>query len=199
MDKTFYISQWVVIENGVVSQNGTDFFRSTNQENTVFSKELYQFLKLNYPKFFKMDDLSKWAVLGTEILLKNETSKNIALLFSNASASLHTDVKHQQSIQSQDDYYPSPAVFVYTLPNICIGEVSIKHKLQSESVFLVSSKFDTQTLYHYTEYLLQHNKAEKVLCGWVEVFNSNYKFVFYLVEQSGIKAHTQTEINHIIT
>lgn len=198
MSKSLYISKWVRIENRQVLFNDELLFSSETTIPKNFAKEVYQMLKMEYPKFFKMDHLSKWAVLGAEIILASETSKNIALLFSNAASSLHTDTKHQESIQNKEAYYPSPAVFVYTLPNICVGEVSIKHKLQTESVFLVGQEYDTATMHAYAEYLIRYNKAEKALCGWIDVINNEYKLVLYLVEsEQNSTPHTITEINKI--
>ncbi|WP_321539372.1 hypothetical protein [Flavobacterium piscinae] len=91
-----------------------------------------------------MDNLSKLAFLASEVLLSEqiiaEAENNVALVFANRSSSLDTDVKFQQSIDDKENYYPSPAVFVYTLPNICVGEISIKHQLKSENAFLCLKK-----------------------------------------------------------
>jgi hypothetical protein len=70
------------------------------------------------------------------MILKDEDHSRTALVFANRSSSLDTDFKYQESINSQENYFPSPAVFVYTLPNICVGEISIKHKMQTENAFL---------------------------------------------------------------
>jgi len=154
-------------------------------------------LNISYPKFYKMDDLCKLAFIASELLLQNETEKDIALLFSNNEASLDTDLKHQQSIQNLENYYPSPAVFVYTLPNISIGEVSIRHELKSESAFFVAEKYQTEYLHKYAEYLLKTNKAQKVLCGWTHFLEGDYKADFYLVEKMGILEHSKEQINDI--
>ena len=95
-----------------------------------------------------MDNLSKLAFLAADLLLKNEVNEgeenNIALLFANKSSSLDTDVKHQESIADRQNYFPSPAVFVYTLPNICMGEISIRHKLYTENSFFIFAQFNAE-------------------------------------------------------
>ena len=128
-----------------------------------------------------MDNLSKLAFLASELILKEENSKNIALVFANKSSSLDTDLTYQKSINSKGDYFPSPAVFVYTLPNICIGEISIKHQLHSENAFFVLDEFDENFLNIYAEDLLQSQKTEKVLVGWTELLGENYKAFVYLL------------------
>src|SRR5690554_8066930 len=112
-----------------------------------------------------MDNLSKLAFLASEFIFKEEVldelENNIALVFSNNASSLDTDRKHQDSIQNTEEYFPSPAVFVYTLPNICMGEISIKHKLYSENSFFIFAKFNAEYLHQYAESLLQSGKEKK--------------------------------------
>lgn len=154
-----------------------------------FIKNASKIIGLEYPKFFKMDNLSKLAFLGAEAILKDtddlENENNIALVFANKSSSLDTDVKYQDSISDTENYFPSPAVFVYTLPNICVGEISIRHQLKSENAFFVFEEFKADFMSNYASYLLESGKAEKVLCGWVEYYKNEYKAFVYLVEESG--------------
>lgn len=193
----YAINKFINISQNVVCENGKSIFH--NQEDTfaAFMKNVYKNLNISYPKFYKMDDLCKLAFIASELLLQNESEKDIALLFSNNEASLDTDLKHQQSIQNPADYYPSPAIFVYTLPNITIGEVSIRHELKSESAFFIANEYQANYMHKYTEHLLQTNKATKVLCGWVHCLNGAYKACFYLVESNGNLEHTIHNINNI--
>lgn len=158
-----------------------------------FIKNASKVIGLEYPKFFKMDNLSKLAFLGAEAVFKNninsEDENNIAVVFANKSSSLDTDVKFQESIADSDNFFPSPAVFVYTLPNICVGEISIRHQLKTENAFFVFDAFNIDFMSNYTNYLLASGKAEKVLCGWVEYYKNDYKAFVYLVEKSGTIAH----------
>lgn len=194
----YAISKFINISKDVVCENSKQIFHNQEDSFSAFMKNVYKSLNISYPKFYKMDDLCKPAFIASELLLQNETEKDIALLFSNNEASLDTDLKHQQSIQSSEDYYPSPAVFVYTLPNITIGEVSIRHQLKSESAFFVAEKYQTEYMHKYAEYLLKNNKAQKVLCGWIHCLNGDYKADFYLVEKKGILEHSKEHINDII-
>lgn len=194
LKKTFYISDYVSIRKNTLSHNGETLF-SCDQETSFkeFSKSLYKHFDMNYPKFYKMDNLSKLALLATEALFKNKNfipeEENIALILSNKSGSLDTDLKHQNSIADETNFYPSPAVFVYTLANICLGEISIKYKLQTENAFFVSKSFQPDFIIVYTEQLLQSGKAKKALCGWVEYTDDNYEAFIYLVDEEGILEH----------
>ncbi|MPS74258.1 MAG: 3-oxoacyl-ACP synthase [Chryseobacterium sp.] len=172
-----------IIENSKIILNNKIVFESQTENFSDFAKEAYKNLALNYPKFHKMDNLSKLAFLASEIILKNNDHSKTALVFANKSSSLDTDFKYQESINSQENYFPSPAVFVYTLPNICVGEISIKHKMQTENAFFVLDELDEEFLNNYAEQILQSGKAEKVLCGWVELYQESYNAFVYLLNK----------------
>jgi hypothetical protein len=190
-----YIKSFCTIQNNQISLNGETVFGTEPTVFSDFSKKAYQYLGINYPKFFKMDNLSKLAFLGAELLLKIEGNSseenNTALVFANKSSSLDTDVKYQNSISDSDNFYPSPAVFVYTLPNICLGEISIKHQLKSENSFFIFADYNPEFMEKYCNILLETHKADKVLCGWVEYYNEAYKAFMYVVDTQGEMEHKQ--------
>jgi hypothetical protein len=187
-NKTF-IHSFCTIQPTEIILNETTVFEMASANFADFSKKAYQHFEMGYAKFFKMDNLSKLALLGAEVLLNpivdNEKENNIALLFANKSASLDTDSKYQESISSPENFFPSPAVFVYTLPNICLGEISIKFQLKSENTFFIFDTLNFSFMENYASLLLSTKKADKVLCGWVEYFNEEYKGFFYLVTNEG--------------
>lgn len=190
----------------MVSLNGNVLFSEVPitigaEDFSTFIKNAYKFLKTDYSKFFKMDNLSKLAFLAANVLLKkenlNEEENNIALIFSNKASSLDTDRKHQAAIENDAEYFPSPAVFVYTLPNICLGEISIKHRLYSENSFFIFDRFNAEHLQLYANSLLRSGKAEKVLCGWVDLDENSYDAFLYLVEKQGEIEHKTEEITRL--
>jgi uncharacterized protein YqgQ len=190
----------------MVSLNGNVLFSEVPitigaEDFSTFIKNAYKFLKTDYSKFFKMDNLSKLAFLAADVLLKkenlNEEENNIALIFSNKASSLDTDRKHQAAIENDAEYFPSPAVFVYTLPNICLGEISIKHRLYSENSFFIFDRFNAEHLQLYANSLLRSGKAEKVLCGWVDLDENSYDAFLYLVEKEGEIEHKTEEITRL--
>ncbi|SHM42418.1 3-oxoacyl-ACP synthase [Chryseobacterium polytrichastri] len=171
------------IENSKITVNEDVIFESQSEVFSEFAKEAYKSLEVNYPKFHKMDNLSKLAFLASEMILKDGDHSQTAIVLANRSSSLDTDFKYQESINSQDNFFPSPAVFVYTLPNICVGEISIRHTMQTENTFFVLDEFDEKFLNDYSEQILQSGKAEKVLCGWVELYQESYKAFVYLLNK----------------
>lgn len=188
-----YIQSICTIQNNEIILDGASIFKLEPTTFSDFSKKAYQNFEINYPKFFKMDSLSKLAFLGAELILKNEINtekeNHIALVFANNSSSLDTDVKYQNSISDPENYFPSPAVFVYTLPNICLGEISIRHQLKSENSFFIFENFNPAFMVNYANLLLDTNKADKVLCGWVEYYDDEYKVFLYLVTKEGDLQH----------
>jgi len=188
LENKTYIKAFCTIENNKIVLDGKTVFDPEVAGFADFSKKAYQHFDMGYPKFFKMDNLSKLAFLGAELLLKNQNSNeenNTALLFANQSASLDTDVKYQNSISDKDHYFPSPAVFVYTLANICLGEISIRHQLKSENSFFIFDAFNPAFMADYANILIQTQKADQVLCGWTEFFGEEYKAFLYLVANEG--------------
>lgn len=199
MKSDHYIKRYSHIKNGQVFLDGAVLFSEDSVDFSTFIKAAYKFFNTRYPKFFKMDNLSKLAFLAADVLLKDITSNtekehNIAIVLSNKASSLDTDRRHQESIADANNYFPSPAVFVYTLPNICIGEISIKHKLFSENSFFIFDHFNADYLQNYTNNLLETGKAESVLCGWVDFDKENFEAFLYLVTQNGPIQHKEDEI-----
>lgn len=135
-----------------------------------FAKLCYQHLQMHYPKFYKMDTACKWGLIGTEFLLQNQEVASIdpfkkALVFQNTSSSLSTDRNYQQSMAS----IPSPALFVYTLPNIVMGEIAIRNQFKGENTFFVAADTNCQTVETYVELLFANEVAELVVAGTIEI------------------------------
>lgn len=181
--KNQFIKEWVKIKGGKVIQSGNLIYEASGDMSiNDFLKSVYNHLELDYPKFYKMDGLSKLGILGAEILLRNQNiSENTALVFSNSASSLETDREYHESTKT----FPSPSLFVYTLPNIVLGEISIKYKLQSENAFFVSEAFDEGLIVDYVSSLVTSEKASDVLCGWLDLQNGEYDVFLCLVSSEG--------------
>ncbi len=201
MSKKLYIQKYCSIKNNKVSLNGNQIFKEVTSDKKSFFKSVYQFLGIKYSKFFKMDNLSKLAFLSSEIILKeiDTEDKNIAIILSNNASSLDTDRKHQDSINDKEIYYPSPAVFVYTLPNIGIGEISIRYQFKSENGFFIFEKYNANFHYNYEKSLIQNNKSESVLAGWVNIDEDSYEAFLYLVSENGTIEHTEQNLKQLYT
>ena len=205
MKKNLNITTYCQIKNNIVTLNDAPVFvKDTNLSFAEFSKQIYKEKSISYPKFFKMDNLCKLAFLAAEFLLEDKKTttfdkENMAIVLSNNSASLDTDRKHQETINDTENYYPSPAVFVYTLANIAIGEISIRHKIKGENAFFVSNHFDEKLLEQYAFSLIANNKSKHVLCGWVDFDGANYNALMYIVSTEENNKYTHDFIKKIHT
>lgn len=180
-----YITANTVISGQQVLKNSAVVFEKKNAGVSEFLLAFYQHLGVKYPKFYKMDNLSKLGWLAAEILLKDNFDaikykpEEIGIVFQNASSSLDADLRYFESTKD----IPSPALFVYTLPNIVIGEISIKHKFKGENGFFIFEKFDADFLANYVSDLFNSNILQACICGWVELMGEEYKAVLFLVEK----------------
>ncbi|MEI6883188.1 MAG: 3-oxoacyl-ACP synthase [Bacteroidota bacterium] len=154
-----------------------------------FIKALYKQEQISYPKFYKMDSLSKLGFMSAELLLRHEKPGryepgSLAVVLANSSSSLDTDLIHQNSIRNRSAYFPSPSVFVYTLANIVIGEICIRHGLKGENAFLISETYNPQQLCQYASEIIDNHRAEACICGWVELMGNDFRAMTVLVEKA---------------
>ncbi|MBI3883310.1 MAG: hypothetical protein HY305_03600 [Sphingobacteriales bacterium] len=68
-----YITSSCVISQQVVYKNGLPVFSKTDTDLAGLLLATYQHFDISYPKFYKMDKLSKSGWLATEILLQGTT------------------------------------------------------------------------------------------------------------------------------
>ena len=140
----------------------------------------------DYPKFYKMDALARLGFIAAELLLQSlgetmyQERDDRAIVLVNRSASLVADRKYETTIQDEgDNYYPSPADFVYTLPNIVTGEIAIRHHYHAETTFLViePDQTDSTGAGSVPEMLIAQAfcdpQVTSVLGGWLECSDEN--------------------------
>jgi hypothetical protein len=174
-------------EKAVFEQRPAALPHTTSPPATLpeFLAAAYHHFGLQYPKFYKMDNLSKLGWLAAELLLKegfkttDYRPEEIAVVLSNSNASLDTDYKYFATIKD----IPSPAVFVYTLPNIMIGEICIRHKFKGENAFFISEAFDAAFIEQYVHGLMDSDNAGACICGWVDVLGEEYMAALFLIEK----------------
>jgi len=188
MNKRLAVSKYVAISNGQLSVNGEVLLGgSSGLEVKELFRDWYAALGIDYPKFFKMDMLCQLAFLGSEVLLKgvdlleHYPKESVAILLSNASASLDTDRRYQETINNAEAYFPSPAVFVYTLPSIMCGEIAIRNSIQGENNLLVTERFDAELLAQQVHLLFSQTQTEVCIAGWVQIEGNRFELLLFLV------------------
>lgn len=135
---------------------------------------LYREFAGNYPKFFKMDPLCRLGFVAAEILLRfltPEEKENGAVMLFNRNGSLITDRNYQQTIADPENYFPSPALFVYTLANIVTGEIAIRHKIYGETSMVVLPSPDAALMQRMAEDMFLTSSPAWVLTGWIDYDN----------------------------
>ena len=116
----------------------------------------------------------------------------------NNASSLDTDRVHQKSINNRHEYFPSPAIFVYTLPSISLGEIAIKQKIKGGNNFFIFNNFDASFFADYVEDQIKLNKIESCLFGWVNLDDEDYDSALFLVEKKkGICPLNKTVLKNI--
>lgn len=199
MSKEIYITSSCIIYNKSVRKNGELLFKNDDQRLTDFLQSAYQHVGFRYPKFYKMDNLSKLGWLATEVLLQDDfeagkyTPESIGVVLANASSCLDTDRKYYDSTKD----IASPALFVYTLPNIVIGEICIRHNFKGENAFFIFERFDAGFMQQYVSNMINNDILQSCICGWVDVLGDEYKAVLFLVEKKGPVSFTVENINKI--
>ncbi len=189
----FHILKKIVIAENKIFINDTEDYteKDINKHDFAkFAKSVYKHYNIKYPKFYKTDNLSKLGFLAAEILLMNTDilskykSEEIAVILSNESSSLDTDAKYQETIKDRKNYFPSPAVFVYTLANIVIGEICIRHKIKGENTVFIEKDFNKNFIFNYADILFNEEKARLCLAGRINYNypDKNYKAELYLLE-----------------
>jgi len=149
--------------------------------------DFYRSLQIDYPKFFKMDGLSKLGFLASEMIFKDAENRfvpceNIAVICFNRSSSLDIDMQFQATISDNNNYFPSPSLFVYTLPNIVTGEIAIRNKFFGETSFYVCKEFDAKQMVRIVRNAFYDETTTAVLAAWIEHFEEKREVFMVLVE-----------------
>ncbi len=172
---------------------------ATNEGKDILTT-LYKQCIDGYPKFYKMDALSKLAFVASELLLQAErgnaeatgtnhlqdlteqtktaadnvkaTRKDRAVVLFNRSSSVVADRKYLESIEDEDNCFPSPSVFVYTLPNIATGEIAIRNGYQGETSFYILPEKNKALMGDIIQASLQDEETRSMLTGWIDYDNA---------------------------
>lgn len=155
--------------------------------NAPFPTALYRTLGIDYPKFFKMDGLSKLGFLASEMILGREATRFVpredcAVICFSRSSSLYTDRMYQDTIRPGNEYYPSPSLFVYTLPNIVTAEIAIRNKLYGETSACICETFSARQIYRTVCNAFAGQPICSALAGWTEYEAATCEACLMLIE-----------------
>ena len=182
------LKHYVIITPETVKLNGVDM--SHAEQGGAMLTELYRAHVGDYPKFFKMDTLSKLGFVASEMLLKDEGQERFApredraVVLFNRTASLQADTNYQLTIQDPENFFPSPAAFVYTLPNIVTGEIAIRNKYFGETSFIVLDACDAHIMAQQLMNAFRDPMTRSILGGWLDCDDENhFEARLFLIEK----------------
>ena len=211
------------IEKGFVQQGNNCQLSIVNcQFANRASGLLYRRLGISYPKFYKMDALSRMGFIAVEMLLskvadRHSFGEQTAVILFGRTGSIWDDRKYQKIIGSIADspvceqnlrdnqasqsgsslsenqalqsrasssenqalpsgasseenrnFFPSPAVFVYTLPNIVTGEIAIRNKYFGETSFYLLDHYDEAAMDRVVRQAFLDPCTKEVITGWLD-------------------------------
>ena len=183
-----------------VSLDGNDLLVDRNDVSVEKSEEgasilsaIYKQYIGNYPKFYKMDKLCKLGFVASELLLRADDAmassvelarQDRAVVLFNHSSSVDADRKYMATISDKDNYFPSPSVFVYTLPNIVTGEIAIRNKYQGETSFYILPKRNDKQMEEVLQTTFCDLQTQSILTGWIDYEDtSHFEAELWIVER----------------
>ena len=189
MKELSYIQKHVVLTQRQLTVDGALLYGTTpDRSASVFFQELYRILEISYPRFYKMDMLSKTLFLASEVLLKNsgltstEANPHVAIALYNSHSSIDTDKNFQATLES-NTFFPSPSLFIYTLPNAALGEIAIRNKFTGENCTFVTPDFDPELCFSHVSNIINREQHTHVICGWFDFMDDCEEANIFLVSK----------------
>lgn len=161
----------VILDQRKLWEGKEELGEQEGKEHHSLLTSLYKQMIGNYPKFYKMDGLSRLGFVASEILLnaeKGETDKERAIIFFNHSSSIASDRNYKESINDKNNYFPSPSIFVYTLPNIVTGEIAIRNHFHGETSFFILPDKDERMMEEILQASCRDAQSKSFLTGWID-------------------------------
>lgn len=173
----------VILDQRKLWEGKKELGEQEGQEHHSLLTSLYKQMIGNYPKFYKMDGLSRLGFVASEILLNAEKGdtdverreeegerllEERAIIFFNHSSSIASDRNYKESINDKDNYFPSPSIFVYTLPNIVTGEIAIRNHFHGETSFFILPDKDERMMEEILQASCRDAQSKSFLTGWID-------------------------------
>ncbi|NMM47864.1 hypothetical protein [Marinigracilibium pacificum] len=195
------IESFAHIDQSGAYLNGNKILDNSGLTNEDFLLLLYKHIGVKYGKFHKMDSLCKTAFLTAELLtasgqiISNISPEEKWVVIGNNSSSIVSDKSHVKEIED----VPSPAVFVYTLPNIMLGEICIRHKVMGENSCFQMEELDVDFIYDYLTSGFKEDGYSHCITGWVDFDLKSINASLFLISNSdkGIDFSKESILNLI--
>lgn len=182
---------WTTIDNKKVLVNGKALSVISTEKGLLTG--LYRQYVNDYPKYFKMDGLCRLGFVVSELLFDRESCDRFVerddrgVVLFGCTGSADADRRYQATISDSDNYYPSPSIFVYTLPNIVTGEIAIRNKYHGETAFYLLGSFSPKMMANTVACAFDDETLSSVVCGWLEYTDENhFQAMMFIVERKEI-------------
>lgn len=166
MDKA-YIHHYLNWRQDKIYKDGNQCFGDPEGNSEHILLTAYKALAMTYPKFYKMDLLSRLGILAVEWLgpgIDHGRPFDTGIICSTHYGCLEVDKAFNHSRES----FASPALFVYTLPNIALGEICIRNKIKGPQVCLIEERTNAGLLCDNALNVLKRNRARNCIIGHIE-------------------------------
>ena len=134
--------------------------------------EIFKKFLADGSRFFKMDLYSRLAYVGTSLLAKDALEacdpEDRAMVIFTENGSVLADRKHLSTFSNPEEFFPSPAVFINTLPNVVLGEIAVKNDIKGETTLVLLPRRDEAAMHRIVEATTAATKPSALLCGWVD-------------------------------
>lgn len=143
--------------------------------------DLYRHFVGDYPRFYKMDGLSRLGFIASELLLQAEEKvgedtvpahtprTDRAVVLMGRSSSIATDKKYLETIAA-DNFFPSPSLFIYTLPNIVTGETATRNLYHGETSFFLLPQRNEEAERAIAMATFQDSSIRSIITGWIDYY-----------------------------
>jgi 3-oxoacyl-[acyl-carrier-protein] synthase-1 len=144
----------------------------TENQGSALVTEIYKKYLADGSRFFKMDLYSRLAYVGTGLLAKDSLEgcdpEDRALFIFTQNGSLLADRKHLSTFADPKEFFPSPAVFINTLPNVVLGEIAVRNNVKGETTLVLLPERDETAMQMVIDATLAATRPSVIMYGWVD-------------------------------
>lgn len=128
----------------------------------------------DYPRYYKMDALSRLGFVAAELLLRaaygngQRDCGDCAMVLFNHTSSIVADRAYWASVRDEEKRFPSPSAFVYTLPNMVTGEVAIRFGSHGETSLYQLCRRNDLLMRQILAATATDRDAMHIVSGWID-------------------------------
>lgn len=169
-----FVQDFIQWKGSTIKVNDNQTYKLNEGSILELIVDAYKQAALAYPKFYKMDVLSKATLVAVSIISQQGNINEHQI---DATATVVTTLEGSQDVDEKFDEsrkeLASPALFVYTLPNIMLGEICIKFKFKGEQLCTIGDAQAALELIPYVEDLFKHRNISQAIVGYANVYNED--------------------------